>query len=90
MATLFDQPPRNHCSVLMGDVESTLEHLERIATKRKVSLSEVLTLHRSLVLDRANDLRVRDEDAKDEQLAGFASILRDLVSALEANLPSDM
>lgn len=90
MGTLFDQPPRNHCSVLMGDVEAALEYLERIAARRKVPLSEVLTLHRSLVLDRANDLRVRDEDAKDEQLSGFASLLRDLVSALEAHLPGDV
>jgi hypothetical protein len=80
MATLFSQPPRNYYKVSFKEVNVFIEGVLETATETGVQPEFVLRVFELCELQRTNNLKAWDGDAKDEQLAGFGEILRDFLN----------
>ncbi len=80
MGNLFDQPPREIDRV--GDTELLrwVRWADDYADKEGYTLEAVIEAKKALEMERANNLAVRDGDAKDEQLGGFGDLLRELIA----------
>ena len=79
MSTLFDQPVRHPYKV---DFEVELDYFMGLSKRHRIPLSELIALKATLEQQRTNDLRLWDGDAKDEQLAGFGEIARNIPEQL--------
>ena len=79
MGTLFSQQPRNYFDVSFKEVKMFIEELLETAQETGVSSEFVLRVFELHEHKRANNIKVWDGDAKDEQLAGFGEILRDFL-----------
>ena len=80
MATLFTQAPRNYFDVSFKEVKTFIEELLETATETGVQPEFILRVFELHEHKRANNIKVWDGDAKDEQLAGFGEIASDFVS----------
>jgi hypothetical protein len=75
MGTLFDQSERKPASV---DLEEFLSYAARMAGEYDVTIDVVVRAKTALELQRRNELYLMNGDIKDEQLAGFGELLKDL------------
>jgi hypothetical protein len=79
MGTLFNQSIRQAHSISQIELERRVDVYESIIKKRDITMSELIELNKALEMERANDLRVNDGDAKDEQLAGFGELMQEFI-----------
>ncbi len=82
MGTLFNQPERKWYTVTHEQLAIEIERVARLAKAANIAPSEVIELTKVLEYRRRTDLMVHDQDAKDEQLAGFGDILKELITAI--------
>lgn len=80
MGTLFTQTPRNYFDVSFKEVKTFIEKLLEISIETGVQPEFVLRVFELHEHKRANNIKVWDGDAKDEQLAGFGEIVNDFLS----------
>ncbi|MBP5996969.1 MAG: hypothetical protein KA535_03375 [Azonexus sp.] len=71
MGTLGNQPPRQYCNVTRADTDDALDFVKELASKHKVSISDVIALMSVLEHNRANDIAVKDGDFRDEHAGGY-------------------
>jgi len=82
MGTLEHQPPRNPRTIDLQQLDNLLSDASEVASNHSVSIEVVISAKHALELERQNDLKVADGDAKDEQLSGFGSLLTDISLSL--------
>ena len=82
MGTLFNQRVRESYEVDYEDVRHALRNAREISKGMHISIGDVIRMYRVLEMKRANNLKVWDGGAKDEQLAGFGEILNRLTESL--------
>ena len=82
MGTLFDQSPRNCHQVDKVDVVRLVETYDEVARHYGIPFDSVIKVAELLQRTRELDLRVADNDAKDEQLGGFGEILQEYLHSL--------
>lgn len=83
MGTLFEQQPRDYMKVCKEDLYNKIEMYEEILSYNEdLTIDQLIRIDELLEQRRATDLRVRDYDAKDEQLAGFGDLLLSLISSI--------
>lgn len=77
MGTLFNQPPRDGHQVNKVDVVRLVETYKVVAQHYDIPFDSVVKVAELLQRTRELNLRVADNDAKDEQLCGFGEILQE-------------
>ena len=65
-----------------SSVNETMVEMKMVAEEREVPVGEVIALYDAMVRNRHCDLLARDGDIKDEQLAGFGELLKEISSNL--------
>lgn len=63
-------------------VESRMSEVILVAENTGTSVSDVIALFAAMQQMRANDLMVRDQDIKDEQLTGFGQLIKELIETI--------
>ena len=84
MGTLFKQPTRNYHDIELRDLVNQIKTIKTAANEENVSTELATRIYATMVKERALNITVSDHDVKDEQLAGFGEILKQLVDAIEA------
>ena len=85
MGTLFNQTERYN-AIKHFTAKGTIgwcHWIDKQAKDLDWEVSDVLKAFEIQELEKANNLALRDGDAKDEQLAGFGEILQNLVNVLD-------
>ena len=83
MGTLFDQPVRQHHWIEESHIDSALDNIEYIIKKRKMSVSEAVSVLSLLQHQRQNNLYQANGDIWDEQMAGFGELIRSIYESLD-------
>lgn len=65
-----------------SSVNDTMVEMKMVAEERGVPVGEVIALYDAMVRNRHCDLLARDGDIKDEQLAGFGELLKEIAANL--------
>ena len=78
MGTVFDQPERNFRRSNKQEVILTINMIKEISSETSVPISDIIELLKVMEMERKNDLYVDNGDAFDEQVSGFAEIIRTL------------
>ncbi len=85
MGTLLNQEPREEC-LAPYRAASTIDWCNWIQTQSEKlgwEISDVLKAFEINEMQKANELALRDGDAKDEQLAGFGELFKELNNTLQ-------
>jgi len=81
MGTLFDQPIREP-HFADENMEGHITWLKKKAKKHGITYAEAVATFDTLERQRTNNLQKADNDIKDEQLAGFGSLLNEIADSL--------
>ena len=79
----------NHSSGYTDTVESRMGEVISVAEATGTSVSDVIALFAAMQQMRANDLMVRDQDIKDEQLSGFGHLIKELIETIDGITQGD-
>jgi hypothetical protein len=74
-SSTFELGDEHRHSNLTTSVKDSMVEVKQVAAELGVSVGNVIALYDVLVRDRECNLLHRDQDVKDEQLAGFGKLL---------------
>jgi predicted transcriptional regulator len=84
MGTLFNQDERHNYNITETGLEEVLKVAIELSRKYKCELKDVIALQHAMAVDRLADLQVDDGNRKDDQLAGFGELMKQLNTNVEA------
>lgn len=80
MGTLTSQSIRALKKVSSTELSYEIQYMKELCVKHGIELSEAIALFSVLEYRRRTDILVDDGDRKDEQVAGVAEILQELIT----------
>ena len=89
MGTIYDQPVRQSLTVSTHDLEAKITSYRLVAGKTQCPFEMVVAIADICERERTNNLYQHNGDVHDEQMAGIAELLKDLVSAINNIKPLD-